>query len=27
MIKGYPNFEFEDWSKAPGSEEEEYSAD
>jgi len=27
MVKGYLSFEFEDWSKAPGSEEEEYSAD
>jgi len=27
MIRGYPNFEFEDWSKEPGSEEEDYSAD
>jgi len=27
MVKGYPNFEFEDWSKEPGSEEEDYSAD
>jgi len=27
MIKGYPSFEFEDWAKKPGSEEEDYSAD
>jgi len=27
MVKGYPSFEFEDWSKEPGSEEEDYSAD
>ena len=27
MIKGYPSFEFEDWSKEPGSEEEDYSTD
>jgi len=27
MVKDYPNFEIEDWSKEPGSEEEDYSAD
>jgi len=27
MVKGYPSFEIEDWSKEPGSEEEDYSAD
>ena len=27
MVKGYPSFEFEDWSKEPGSEEQDYSAD
>ena len=27
MVKGYSSFEFEDWSKEPGSEEEDYSAD
>ena len=27
MVKGYPSFELEDWSKEPGSEEEDYSAD
>jgi len=27
MVKGYPSFEFEDWSKEPGSEEEDYSDD
>jgi len=26
MVKGYPSFEFEDWSKEPGSEEEDYFA-
>ena len=26
MVKGYPSFEFEDWSKEPGSEED-YLAD
>jgi len=27
MVKGYPNFKFEHWSKEPGSEEEDYSTD
>jgi len=27
MVKGYPSFEFEDWSKEPSSKEEDYSAD
>ena len=27
MVKGYPSFEFEDWSREPGSEEEDYSTD
>jgi len=27
MVKDYPSFEIEDWSKEPGSEQEDYSAD
>jgi len=27
MVKGYPNFEIEDWWKKPSLEEEDYSAD
>jgi len=27
MVKGYPSFEIEDWSKEPGLEEEDYSVD
>jgi len=27
MVKRYPSFKFEDWSKEPGSEEEDYSPD